>query len=135
MLVGFHRSHEASVVLIGDDGRPIFAASEERLSRIKMQGGWPRLIADFVSEHYDLAGAQAAHVFGKTSVGIEEPALFSEPGLFLVRPDGTLYWSAVQTMPFSRPHLADLLAALDFIAERNYPARGEVVNLPAQAAE
>jgi hypothetical protein len=38
-------------------------------------------------------------------------------------------------MPFSRPHLSDLLAALDFIAERNYPARGEVVTLPAQAAE
>ena len=28
---------------------------------------------------------------GKTSAGIEEPALFSEPGLFLVRPDSTLY--------------------------------------------
>ena len=38
-------------------------------------------------------------------------------------------------MPFSRPQLADLLAALDFIAERSYPARGEVVNQPAQAAE
>jgi carbamoyltransferase len=61
MLVGFHRSHEASVVLIDEDGRPIFAASEERLSRGKMQGGWPRLIADYVSEHYDLEGAEAAH--------------------------------------------------------------------------
>ena len=28
---------------------------------------------------------------GKTSIGIEEPVLFSEPGVFLVRPDGTLY--------------------------------------------
>ena len=25
---------------------------------------------------------------GKTSIGIEEPAEFSEPGLFLIRPDG-----------------------------------------------
>jgi peroxiredoxin len=71
---------------------------------------------------------------GKTSVGIEEPALFSEPGLFLVRPDGTLYWSAVQTMPFSRPHFADVLTALDFVIDRDYPARGEVLELP-QAAE
>jgi len=61
MLVGFHRSHEASVVLIEDDGRPIFAASEERLSRIKMQGGWPRLVADYVTEHYDVSGAEAIH--------------------------------------------------------------------------
>ncbi|MEM6277173.1 MAG: peroxiredoxin-like family protein, partial [Pseudomonadota bacterium] len=28
---------------------------------------------------------------GKTSIGIEEPALFSEPGLFMVTPEGTLY--------------------------------------------
>jgi peroxiredoxin len=71
---------------------------------------------------------------GKTSVGVEEPALFSEPGLFLVRPDGTLYWSAVQTMPFSRPHFSDVLSALDFVIDKNYPARGEVAELP-QAAE
>jgi peroxiredoxin len=71
---------------------------------------------------------------GKTSIGIDEPALFSEPGLFLVRPDGTLYWSAVQTMPFSRPHFADVLTALDFVIDKNYPARGEVAELP-QAAE
>ncbi len=71
---------------------------------------------------------------GKTSIGIEEPALFSEPGLFLVRPDGTLYWSAVQTMPFSRPHFADVLTALDFVIDKDYPARGEVAELP-QAAE
>jgi peroxiredoxin len=71
---------------------------------------------------------------GKTSVGIEEPTLFSEPGLFLIRPDGTLYWSAVQTMPFSRPHFADVLTALDFVIDRDYPARGEITELP-QAAE
>ncbi len=26
---------------------------------------------------------------GKTSIGIDEPALFSEPAVYLVRPDGT----------------------------------------------
>ena len=35
---------------------------------------------------------------GTTSIGIEEPALFSEPGVFIVRPDGTLYYGAVQTL-------------------------------------
>ena len=62
---------------------------------------------------------------GTTSIGIEEPALFSEPGVFIVRPDGTLYCSAVQTMPFARPHFDELLAALDFARAKNYPARGE----------
>lgn len=62
---------------------------------------------------------------GVTSIGIEEPALFSEPGVFIVRPDGTLYYAAVQTMPFARPHFDELLAAVDFALAKNYPARGE----------
>jgi peroxiredoxin len=62
---------------------------------------------------------------GKTSIGIEEPALFSEPGVFIVRPDSTLYYGSVQTMPFARPQFQDLLAAIDFAISKNYPARGE----------
>ncbi len=62
---------------------------------------------------------------GKTSLGIEEPALFSEPGVFIVRPDGTLYYGAVQTMPFARPQFQDLLGAIDFAIAKDYPARGE----------
>jgi peroxiredoxin len=62
---------------------------------------------------------------GKTSIGIEEPALFSEPGVFIVRPDGTLYYGAVQTMPFARPAFQDLLGAIDFAIAKDYPARGE----------
>ena len=62
---------------------------------------------------------------GKTSIGIEEPALFSEPGVFHVRPDGTLYYGAVQTMPFARPQFQDLLGAIDFAIANDYPARGE----------
>ncbi len=61
MLVGYHRSHEASVVALDDAGRPRFAAAEERFTRVKMQGGWPRLAAEHVAQHFDLAGADAAH--------------------------------------------------------------------------
>ena len=64
---------------------------------------------------------------GLTSIGIEEPALFSEPGVFLVKPDGTLYYGAVQTMPFARPPFQDLLGAIDFAIAKDYPARGEYV--------
>jgi peroxiredoxin len=62
---------------------------------------------------------------GKTSLGIEEPALFAEPGVFLVRPDGTLYYGAVQTMPFARPHFDELMGAIDFAVAKDYPARGD----------
>ncbi len=62
---------------------------------------------------------------GTTSIGIEEPALFSEPGVFLVQPDGTLYFASVQTMPFVRPHFSEMVGALDFVQKNGYPARGE----------
>ncbi len=65
---------------------------------------------------------------GKTSTGVEEPALFSEPGLFLVRPDGTLYFGTVQTMPFARPGFREILGAIDFVVKNDYPARGEVLD-------
>lgn len=62
---------------------------------------------------------------GKTSIGIEEPALFSEPGVFLLRPDRTIYYLSVQSMPFVRPNFAEMVQALDFVIKNDYPARGE----------
>lgn len=62
---------------------------------------------------------------GLTSINIEEPALFSEPAVYIVRPDTTLYYGAVQTMPFARPNFTELLAAIDFALAKDYPARGE----------
>lgn len=62
---------------------------------------------------------------GKTSIGIEEPALFSEPGVFLVKEDQTLYYGSVQTMPFVRPSFQEMVGALDFVIKADYPARGE----------
>jgi hypothetical protein len=76
---------------------------------------------------HDLTIDQARQWGLYISAGIKEgePPLFSEPGLFLIRPDRTLYAASIQTMPFARPSFADVLAAVDFIAQRNYPARGE----------
>ncbi len=62
---------------------------------------------------------------GATSAGVVEPDLFAEPGLFLIRPDGTLYGANYITMPFARPHFDAVLKALDFIIPNDYPARGE----------
>ena len=55
----------------------------------------------------------------------KEPELFSEPGMFLIKADGTLYFSSVQTMPFARPQIEDVIKAVDFIEDKDYPARGE----------
>ncbi len=62
---------------------------------------------------------------GVTSAGVEEPTLFNEPGVFLLRPDQSLYAATLSTMPFARPHFNEILGALEFIIDKDYPARGE----------
>lgn len=71
---------------------------------------------------------------GKTSIGIEEPDLFHEPGLMLVKPDQTLYYLSIQSMPFARPSFDDILGAIDFSVEKNYPARGHYTEALPPAA-
>ena len=56
--------------------------------------------------------------------GSEEPEIFSEPGLFLVKPDGTLHFSVVQSAPFTRPDLDELLEGITYTLENDYPTRG-----------
>ena len=70
-------------------------------------------------------GALHLNLARKDSIGIEEPALFSEPGVFLVKPDQTIYYLSVQSMPFVRPNFTEMVQALDFTIKNNYPARGE----------
>lgn len=59
--------------------------------------------------------------------GSEEPKLFSEPGIFVVKPDGSLYAEYVQNTPFGRPPLDDIIAGLEFVIENDYPVRGTSV--------
>jgi len=115
------RSRGVDVLAVSSDG-------QERASRAQTEWGLRNLDLGY---GLDLAVAREWGLYlsshrGKTSAGIEEPERFSEPGLFLVRPDGTLYWAAVQTMPFARPHFRDVLAGLDFVIKVDYPARGEL---------
>ena len=55
----------------------------------------------------------------------DEPAVFSEPALYVIRPDGELYATAVQSMPFTRPGAKELLGAFRYIIPHGYPGRGE----------
>ena len=54
-----------------------------------------------------------------------EPALFNEPGLFLISPDHTVYYESILSMPVGRPRLDDLLGGIDYWTANDYPARGE----------
>lgn len=111
-------------------GVQVVAVSSDSAERAQAMA--EKIKAEHLRIGHDL-GLQAARQWGlyisasrgQTSIGIEEPALFSEPGVFIVQPDGSLYYGSTQTMPFARPPFQDLLAAIDFAIAKDYPARGE----------
>jgi len=76
---------------------------------------------------YDLAEDEARrwglYISAKRE-GSQEPETFSEPGLFLVRQDLTLFFAQVQSGPFTRPSIDQLLEGVRLAVENDYPARG-----------
>ena len=111
-------------------GFSTIAVSSDTLDRA--QGMADKIDASELRFAYDLPlklarewGLSISTSRGKTSIGIEEPALFAEPGLYVVSADQSLFYMSTQTMPFVRPHFRELLGALDFAIEHDYPARGE----------
>ena len=109
-----------STIAISSDGRERTEAMAEKIEADTLRFGYD--LSLFAAREWGLYISTSR---GKTSIGIEEPALFSEPGLFMVTPEQTLYYGSVQTMPFVRPHFSELVGALDFAIKNNYPARGE----------
>jgi peroxiredoxin len=109
------RTKGVEVVAVSTDDRERAerTAAEWRLDRLAL--GYGLSIAD----------ARAWGLYISTGINDAEPAEFAEPGLFLVRPDGTLYAASIQTMPFARPQIDALAGAIDFVVARDYPARGE----------
>lgn len=49
---------------------------------------------------------------------------FIEPGLFLLRPDHSLYALWIATLPSARPEVAWLVETIAYLAERGFPLRG-----------
>lgn len=58
--------------------------------------------------------------------GSEEPDVFSEPALFVLRPDTTVFMVQVQSAPFTRPSMSQLLWGLNYALENDYPTRGRL---------
>jgi len=51
----------------------------------------------------------------------KEPMLFAEPALLLVKPEGELYAAWIQSTPFARVHIAEILTAVDNFVAKNLP--------------
>ena len=64
-------------------------------------------------------------LFVSRGLNDSEPPVFNEPALFLLRPDLTVYYESLLSMPVGRPRLDDLLGAIEWWAAHDYPARGE----------
>jgi peroxiredoxin len=70
--------------------------------------------------------ARAFGLYISSAISDKEPERFSEPGLLLVNPDRTLYFASIQTSPFTRPPLDELIQGLGYVKSHGYPARGTV---------
>ena len=55
------------------------------------------------------------------STQLKEPILFAEPALMLVKPEGELYAAWIQSTPYARVHIAEILAAVDNFVAKGLP--------------
>lgn len=118
--IGAFRERDVDVIALScdDEERARKAAREWSIERVPLAYG------------VNLDHARDWGLFVSEAIGDHEPRRFCEPGLFLVDRDAKLYAAWVQSAPFARPAFDDVLSALDFIREKDYPPRGTV---PASA--
>ncbi len=118
---------------LGEQGVEVIVISTDTAERTrKAKEDWKldklTLASGFSLDDARAWGLYISSGLGVNSTGLEEPEMFGEPGLFLVRPDGTLYFGTVQTMPFARPHFSDITGSIKYVISKEYPARGEIVD-------
>jgi peroxiredoxin len=89
------------------------SAAEWKLSRLRVAYG------------QDAASMREWGLFVSMGIKDPEPEVFGEPGIFLIRPDGTVYMAALNSMPAARPRVDDVVRAIEFFIEKSYPPRGE----------
>lgn len=106
----------------GVDVLAVSGDDRERASRTVSEWKLERLHVGYGIEE---ATMRRWGLFVSRAIKDGEPARFNEPGLFLVRPDGTIFYEAITSMPWGRPRLDDILGGIDFVLEHGYPARGE----------
>lgn len=106
----------------GVDVIAISTDSLERAERAKAEWG---LSNTRVGYDLSIATAREWELYISTAIREAEPPEFSEPGLFLVKPDGTLFYAARASAPWGRPPLDQMLRGIDVATERKMPARGE----------
>ena len=105
----------------GIDVVSISGENEQRASQ--MRNEWK---IDKIPLAYGLSEAQMREwgLFVSRGINADEPAVFNEPALFLIAPDGSVYYESILSMPVGRPRLDDLLGGIDYWTAHDYPPRG-----------
>ena len=98
------------------------ADSRERAARAKIEWGLSNLR---VGCELSIANAREWELFISHAIRDGEPPEFTEPGLFLIKPDETLFFASRGSAPWGRPPLDQMLRGIDVATERKMPARGE----------
>jgi peroxiredoxin len=103
------------VVAVSGDTRDCAEASvaEWKLTRLRVAYG------------QDVASMREWGPFVSKGIKDPEPDVFGEPGIFLIRPDGTVYMAALNSMPAARPRIDGVVQAIEFFTGKSYPPRGE----------
>jgi len=96
--------------------------SGERAGKAKAEWGLNNLKVGY---DLPLKTAQDWELFISRAVREGETPEFAEPGLFLVRPDGELFFAARGNAPWGRPQFDQVLRGIDGAVENKRPARGE----------
>ncbi len=73
-----------------------------------------------------IEGARDWDLFISTGMRTDEAPLFSEPAVFLVRPDGTVQFAVINSMQRMRPYPEDIIEAIARFIETGELGRGEV---------
>ena len=96
--------------------------SQARADKAKVEWGLNNLRLGY---GLSISSAREWDLFISTSIREAEPPQFSEPGLFLIKSDGTVFFSSRGSAPWGRPAFDQMLRGIDVATERKMPARGE----------
>ncbi|MEO8897886.1 MAG: redoxin domain-containing protein [Candidatus Dormibacter sp.] len=92
----------------------IAVSSDDRQRAQRSHSEWP---VDRVTLGFgiDIPRARAWGLYISDAYGPDMPSKFSEPGVFLVRPDNILQYAAITSMSFGRRRAEDLLPGIDYL--------------------
>jgi len=114
-----------------DAGTKIVAVSMDTKERADL---FHKEVADALNQEklqvpilYGLTEHQASEwglYFSEKRPDTSEPDVFSEPGVFVIRPDNSIFMMQMQSAPFARPSMDQLIEGLQRASEHNCPVRG-----------